>query len=238
MRGDFRIGVVVPALNEEQAIGRVVGDIPDWVDQVVVADNGSSDRTAEVAAAAGARVVAEPEPGYGAACLAGIAALPDADIIVFMDGDYSDFGGDMGDLVDPIVAGACEMVIGSRVLGEREAGSLTPQQRFGNWLATWLIRRLWGVSYTDLGPYRAIRREALQRLAMADRNYGWTVEMQVKAAEQALVVMEVPVRYRRRIGVSKVSGTVKGAVRAGVKILFVIGRHAVRPGRRLASLRQ
>jgi glycosyltransferase involved in cell wall biosynthesis len=228
MRQWARIAVVIPALDEELAIGRVVADIPDWVDRIVVVDNGSKDCTAEVAAAAGAHVIAEAEPGYGAACLAGIAAVPEADVVVFMDGDYSDHGSEMGGLVDPIVLGDVDLVIGSRVLGQREAGSLTPQQRFGNWLATTLIRLLWGMPYTDLGPYRAISTTALRRLGMADRNYGWTVEMQVKAAENGLRVREVPASYRRRIGVSKVSGTIKGAIGAGVKILFVIGRHAVR----------
>jgi len=232
MREGKRIGVVIPALNEEQAIARVVGDIPDWVDRIVVADNGSTDRTAALAGAAGAVVVSEPAPGYGAACLKGIAAQQDCDIIVFMDGDHSDHGDDMQLLVDPVVAGDCDMVIGSRVLGEREAGSLTPQQRFGNWLATRLIRLFWGVAYTDLGPFRAIGRPALERLAMADRDYGWTVEMQVKAAEHDLRVQEVPVRYRRRIGVSKVSGTLRGTIMAGFKILWVIARHAIALRRR------
>jgi glycosyltransferase involved in cell wall biosynthesis len=236
MREGSTIGVVIPALNEEPAIGRVVADVPVWVDRIVVVDNGSRDRTGEAAAAAGARVVREAEPGYGAACLAGIAAVRDLDIVVFMDGDYSDFGEDMGDLVDPIARGEADMVLGSRVMGEREAGSLTPQQRFGNWLATRLILLRWGVTYTDLGPYRAISRTALERLGMADRNYGWTVEMQVKAAERGLTVMEVPARYRRRIGQSKVSGTVKGAVRAGIKILFIIGRHGLRRDARTKSV--
>jgi hypothetical protein len=149
-----------------------------------------------------------------------------------MDGDHSDHGDDMQLLVDPVVAGDCDMVIGSRVLGEREAGSLTPQQRFGNWLATRLIRLFWGVAYTDLGPFRAIGRPALERLAMADRDYGWTVEMQVKAAEHDLRVQEVPVRYRRRIGVSKVSGTLRGTIMAGFKILWVIARHTIALRRR------
>lgn len=228
MRDGKTIGVVIPALNEEAAIGRVIADIPAWVDRIVVADNGSRDRTAEVARTAGAIVVAEPEPGYGAACLAGLEQLRDIDVIVFLDGDYSDYPEDMADLVAPITTGAADMVLGSRMLGVREAGALTPQQHFGNWLATSLIRVIWGARYTDLGPFRAISRSALDALAMADRNYGWTVEMQVKAAELGLRAHEVPVRYRRRIGVSKVSGTVTGSIKAGVKILSVIGRHAVR----------
>lgn len=228
MRDGKTIGVVIPALDEEAAIGRVIADIPAWVDRIVVADNGSRDGTADVARTAGAIVVAEPEPGYGAACLAGLEQLRDIDVIVFLDGDYSDYPEDMADLVAPVTSGVADMVLGSRVLGEREAGSLTPQQHFGNWLATSLIRLIWGARYTDLGPFRAISRSALDALAMADRNYGWTVEMQVKAAELGLVSREVPVRYRRRIGISKVSGTITGSVKAGVKILSVIGRHALR----------
>jgi glycosyltransferase involved in cell wall biosynthesis len=229
MRDGRTIGVVIPALNEEAAIGRVIADIPAWVDRVVVADNGSRDRTADVARSAGATVVLEPERGYGAACLAALERLGDVDVVVFLDGDYSDYPEDMAALVAPIVEDSADLVLGSRVLGVREAGSLTPQQHFGNWLATTLIRLIWGARYTDLGPFRAIGRQPLARLAMADRNYGWTVEMQVKAAEIGLRAREVPVRYRRRIGVSKVSGTISGSIRAGIKILSVIGRHALRP---------
>jgi glycosyltransferase involved in cell wall biosynthesis len=233
MRKGKRIGVVIPARNEEGPIGLVLADLPDWVDAVVVADNGSNDRTAAVARAAGAIVVYEPQPGYGAACLAGIAALPRVDIVVFADGDRSDYVEDMAAIVDPILidpklAGAADLVIGSRALGGREAGSMTVPQVFGNWLATRLIRLIWGVRYTDLGPFRAISRPALDRLGMADRTFGWTVEMQLKAIEKGLRVLEVPVRYRARIGVSKISGTVKGTILAGTKILSLIGRHAVR----------
>ncbi len=236
MFDNHKIGVVIPALDEERAIGKVVGDVPVWVDRVVVCDNGSRDRTAEVASAGGAIVVDQPERGYGAACLAGIATLPDFDILVFMDGDYSNYGEDMGDLVRPIASGEADFVLASRTLGAREKGSLTPQQRFGNWLATTLIRILWGRRYTDLGPYRAIRRTSLEQLAMQDRTYGWTVEMQIKAAEQALRVLEVPGRYRKRIGQSKVSGTVKGTIMAGYKILSIIARHAVRRSARPSPL--
>lgn len=229
MRHGRSIAVIIPALNEAEAIARVVADIPDWVDQIIIADNGSTDDTAGVARAAGAIVVHEPEKGYGAACLKGIAVAGQTDILVFMDGDYSDFGEDMHLLVDPIITGEADFVLASRALGEREPGSLTPQQRFGNWLATFLMRLIWRAEFTDLGPYRAIRRDALERLHMADRNYGWTVEMQIKAAEIGLSCREVPGRYRRRIGHSKVSGTLKGSILAGAKILSIIGRHALRP---------
>lgn len=222
-----RIAVVIPALDEERAIGRVLADLPAFVDRAIVADNGSRDRTAEVARAYGAIVVSEPERGYGAACLAGLAHIGDADIVVFMDGDYSDHGDEMAALVEPIAAGRSDMVIGSRVLGARAAGSLTPQQRLGNWLATRLMWLIWRVDYTDLGPFRAIAVPALRRLGMADRNYGWTVEMQIRAAVAGLRTHEVPVSYRVRIGQSKVSGTVKGTIMAGVKILAVIGRFAL-----------
>lgn len=234
MRDLRRIGVVIPARDEERAIAQVVGGIPAWVDIIIVADNGSRDGTAECAAQAGATVVREPEAGYGAACLAGIAALPPVDIVVFVDGDHSDHTEDMADLTDPILEGRADLVIGSRALGDVEPGAMMPQQVFGNWLATRLVRLIWGVRYTDLGPFRAIRRDALDRLAMADRTFGWTVEMQIKAIERGLRVIEVPARYRRRIGVSKISGTVRGTVLAGTKILSLIGRHALR---RLAQMR-
>lgn len=235
MRNGLRVAVVIPALNEERAIGRVIADIPEWVSRVVVADNGSTDRTAEVSREAGAVVVAEPQRGYGAACLAALTQTGDAEVIVFLDGDYSDFPGEMDRLVDPIAGGTADMVIGSRVRGELEAGALTPQQRFGNWLATRLILLIWGVRYTDLGPFRAIRSSSLRQLAMADRTYGWTVEMQIKAAILKLRATEVPVSYRRRIGVSKISGTIKGTVMAGWIILSMIARFALAPRRGIAG---
>ncbi len=227
MRNGRRIGVIIPALNEEEAISKVIEAVPDWVDCIVVADNGSQDRTGEVARKSGARVVREDERGYGAACLAGLLTLPSSDIIVFLDGDYSDHPEDMEQIIGPILRGGADLVIGSRVLGGAERGSLTPQQLFGNWLATRLIRLIWGIQFSDLGPFRAIRDDALRMLEMEDRNFGWTVEMQVKAAKAGLKCVEVPVRYRKRIGVSKVSGTLSGTVKAGTKILAVIGWHAV-----------
>lgn len=228
MRNTKSVAVVVPALDEEQAIGRVIADIPDFVDDIVVADNGSTDATAAVARAAGARIVTERERGYGAACLAGIAALHDADIVVFLDGDYSDDPAQMALLVDPIANGTADLVIGSRTQISQVPGALAHHQRFGNWLACLLIKRIWGVSYTDLGPFRAIDRRALERLGMSERTFGWTVEMQIKAARDGLRTLEVPVSYRPRIGTSKISGTIRGSFNAGRAILGQITRAALR----------
>ena len=226
-----RVNVIIPAYNEEHSIGKVVADIPEFVTDVIVVNNNSSDRTAETASQAGATVLHEPKPGYGHACMKGItyaAAKPAEtrpDIIVFLDGDFSDYPQEMDLLLKPIVDGTADMVIGSRVLGKREAGSLLPQQLFGNWLSTKLLRLLYGVKYTDLGPFRAIKLDTLLKLNMQDRTYGWTVEMQAKAAKQNMRSVEVPVSYRKRIGVSKVSGTIKGTVLAGYKIIFTIFRY-------------
>ncbi|PJJ60060.1 glycosyltransferase family 2 protein [Hymenobacter chitinivorans] len=227
-----RIHVIIPAYNEEQSIALVLAEIPaGLVDEVIVVDNNSRDHTGAVARAAGATVLRENRPGYGHACLAGMAysfgkpAAEQADIIVFLDGDHSDYPADMPAVLAPILRGEADMVIGSRALGERESGSMLPQQIFGNWLATSLLHRLYGVRFTDLGPFRAIRAEALRNLGMADTTYGWTVEMQLKAAKHRLRNQEVPVRYRRRIGVSKVSGTVKGTLGAGYKILWTIFKY-------------
>ena len=221
------IAVIIPAYNEEAAIGKVLEAIPrSLVKQVIVVDNGPTDGTAARALQVGAELVREPRRGYGQACLSGIGALKSIDIVVFLDGDYSDYPEEMEALLTPIEQGTADLVIGSRTLGEREKGALLPQARFGNALATWLIRRLFGVQYSDLGPFRAIRFDTLQRLRMEDRNFGWTVEMQVKAARLGVQIVEVPVRYRRRIGTSKISGTLSGAVRAGYKILWTIFRFA------------
>jgi glycosyltransferase involved in cell wall biosynthesis len=199
---------------------------------VVVANNGSTDRTAQVAEAHGAIVVNEPRKGYGQACLTAMQKLnefdPVADIVVFMDGDHSDYPEEMELLIRPIVEGKADMVIGSRALGKRENGSMTLPQLFGNWLATRMMRLFFGARFTDLGPFRAIRHEKLMALEMRDRNFGWTVEMQIKAAKRGLKYCEVPVNYRRRIGVSKVSGTVKGTIMAGYKIIFTIFKYAWR----------
>jgi glycosyltransferase involved in cell wall biosynthesis len=225
--GGLRIGIVIPALNEAAALPQVLKAIPPWIAEVIVVDTASTDGTPDVARRLGARVVAEPRRGYGRACLAGIAVLsPAVDTVLFMDADAADRPEDMTRILAPIAAGEAEMVIGSRPLGA-ERGALTPQQRFGNALACLLMRLIWGVRYTDLGPFRAIRRDALARLAMRDETWGWTVEMQVRAARLGLAVQEVPVTYRRRIGKSKISGTLSGTLRAGTKILWVIGAEAL-----------
>ena len=224
------VDVIIPAFNEEEAVGHVVRDIPtELVREVVVVNNASSDRTRQRAEEAGATVLDQPLRGYGNACLMGIAHLRDKerrpDVVVFLDGDHSDHPEELPRLLAPIAEGQADLVIGSRALGTRERGSMTPQQVFGNRLACTLMRWLYGVHYTDLGPFRAIRWEALERLGMQDRNYGWTVEMQVKAARQRLPYAEVPVDYRRRIGFSKVSGTVKGTIMAGYKIIATIFKY-------------
>ena len=217
-----RIAVIIPALNEEAAIAGVVAQVPSFVDRIIVADNGSTDRTALRARTAGAEVVDAPIAGYGRACLAGIAEAREADILVFLDGDGSDVPSELTQLVEPILNASADMVIGSRTLGQAERGALNLPQRFGNQLACSLMRLFWRGHYTDLGPFRAIRRDAYERLAMTAPTYGWTVEMQVRALKQKLAVTEVPVSYRRRIGVSKISGTVRGVVLAGAYILGTI----------------
>ncbi|MEM9071648.1 MAG: glycosyltransferase family 2 protein [Myxococcota bacterium] len=223
----MNIDVIIPALNEEEALPRVLAAIPrPPVRRIVVADNGSTDRTAEVAMEAGAEVVREPERGYGAACLRAMAHLADdpPEVVVFLDGDYSDYPEELPSVVAPIREGRAELVIGSRTRG-RSTGGLTPQQKVGNAIACRALRLLYGARYTDLGPFRAITWSALQRLQMNDRNYGWTVEMQIKAAKLRVPHAEVPVSYRERIGESKVSGTLRGTLGASRKILWLLARH-------------
>lgn len=233
-----RVVVVTPALNEEDAIGEVAAEVPrrfdvdgvaaDVVAHVVV-DNGSTDRTAEVARAEGCVVVDEPRRGYGQACLTGVAAARAfaPDVLVFLDGDRSDRADELPRVVAPILSGEAVFVVGSRVRGGRERGALLPQAVVGNWIACRLMRARWGVSWTDLGPFRAITTEAYDRLGMTDRAYGWTVEMQARAAIAGLDSAEVPVSYRRRIGISKITGTVRGTIRASVTILATLGRFAL-----------
>lgn len=225
-----RIDVLIPAFNEEASLPLVLAAIPkERVRRVIVCNNGSTDRTAEVARQSGAIVVEAPRRGYGSACLAGMAylqSLPSAEqpeVVVFLDGDYSDYPEDLPEVAGPVLNGEMDMVIGSRTLGRLEPGAMSPPQRFGNWLAPLLIRWLYGYRFTDLGPFRAIRWECLLALNMQDPNYGWTVEMQIRAAQHRLDCTEVPVRYRKRAGgKSKVSGTVKGVVLAGWKIISTI----------------
>lgn len=223
----MKIAVIIPAYNEELSIGKVVRAIPSFVEEIVVVNNNSTDNTVAVAQQAGATVLTETRKGYGYACLKGMAYLEakNPDVVVFLDGDYSDYPEEMVDLLKPIEEDDFDMVIGSRVLGKREKGALTPQQVFGNWLATRLMKLFYGVNYTDLGPFRAIKWQSLQALNMVDTTYGWTIEMQLKAAKQKMQTTEVPVNYRVRIGVSKVSGTLKGAVMAGIKIIWTIFKY-------------
>jgi glycosyltransferase involved in cell wall biosynthesis len=223
--------VVIPAFNEARAIGRVIGDLPlGFVHTVIVVDNASTDETAANARAAGAVVVREPRRGYGRACLAGIAHARTLapDVLVFLDGDYSDHPDELPRLLTPIVQGEADFVVGSRLRGTREPGALPPQAVFGGWLAGRLMHLIWGVRWTDLGPFRAIRFDALERLGMADETFGWTVEMQIKAARAGLRCAEIPVSYRRRTGVSKITGTVSGTLRAAGKILWTISKYGLR----------
>jgi len=224
-----RIDVIIPAFNEENSVGKVIADIPkDLVREIIVSNNASTDRTAEMVLKANATLVDQPMRGYGNACLKGIEYLKNKpkeeqpDIVVFLDADYSDHPEEMTQLVQPILKDNMDMVIGSRALGEMESGSMTPQQIFGNWLATSLIRLFYKYEFTDLGPFRAVTFNKLMELDMQDQTYGWTVEMQVKAAKMKFNCIEIPVTYRQRIGFSKISGTVKGTILAGHKILWTI----------------
>lgn len=224
------ISVIIPAFNEEKSISKVVEEISKTlVKDIIVVNNGSNDATAEMAEKSGAIVLSEDRKGYGFACLKGIDHLkkmtPSPDIVVFLDADYSDFPAEMEELVEPILSNNIDMVIGSRALGERERGSMTPQQLFGNWLATRLLKIFYKAQFTDLGPFRAIKFDKLLAIDMQDTTFGWTVEMQVKAAKYGLSFTEVPVSYKQRIGVSKISGTVSGTIKAGYKILYTIFKY-------------
>jgi glycosyltransferase involved in cell wall biosynthesis len=223
-----RVVVIIPAVDEEEAIGAVLAELPASAGEVIVVDNGSRDRTAEVARAAGARVVSEPRRGYGTACLAGIAAAGPADVVAFLDGDHSDHPAQLTDVLAPLLSGQADLVIGSRALGRRAPGAHPWHAVLGTRLCVGLMNVLIGTEATDLGPFRAISADALRRLDMRDPDFGWTVEMQIKACRLGLRVREVPVDYRPRIGRSKVSGTVSGSLRAGLRIVGLILRHAFR----------
>lgn len=224
------VNVIIPALNESAAISKVIGDIPDFVQEIIVVDNGSTDTTAEMAKNAGATVLHESKKGYGHACLKGLDYLKNlnkkTDIVVFLDGDYSDYPEQMSDVIAPITDNNIDFVLGSRKKNLSEKGAMQPQQRFGNWLATRLMTLFFNSEFTDLGPFRAIKYEVLNSLDMRDQTYGWTVEMQLKILKQKFTYCEIPVKYRNRIGVSKVSGTLKGTIFAGVKILSWIFKYS------------
>jgi len=221
--------VIIPAFNEENGVGQVIREIPrEFVKEIIVVNNNSTDNTERIAKEAGATVLREPIPGYGRACLKGIDYLkqmnPKPEIVIFLDADHSDYPEEIPTLLKPIFEGA-DLAIGSRALGKKEQGAMTPQQIFGNWLATRLLDLFYGVKFTDLGPFRAIKYTTLIELDMQDKTYGWTVEMQLKAAKNGFRCVEVPVRYRRRIGFSKISGTAKGTILAGYKILATIFKY-------------
>lgn len=224
------VKVIIPAFNEENGVGQVISEIPkELVNEIIVVNNASTDQTERIAREAGATVLREGIPGYGRACLAGMEYVAKGstspDIIVFLDADHSDFPHEIHQLIEPILQDNVDLVIGSRTLGHREKGSMTPQQIFGNWLATRLLKLFYGVRFTDLGPFRAIRYQSLLALEMQDKTYGWTVEMQLKAAKKNMKCVEIPVGYRKRIGFSKISGTVKGTVMAGFKIITTIFKY-------------
>lgn len=222
------VSVIIPAFNEESSIGLVLNDLPrDALREIIVVDNGSTDNTANVARKSGARVVEEKRKGYGSACLRGIAELNQPDIVVFLDGDYSDYPEEIAQLIQPILSGEKDFVLGSRMILPESCSALLPQARYGNRLAVFLMRIFFGHRYTDLGPFRAIRHESLKRIGMQDTNFGWTVEMQIKAVRNGLRICEIPVRYRQRVGVSKITGTFSGTLKAGTKIIYTIFKYLI-----------
>lgn len=226
------IRVIIPAFNEADSITNVIKEIPAIVSEIIVVNNNSTDKTSENAVKAGATLIHENRKGYGYACLAGINYLDKQSkrphIIVFMDGDYSDYPEELSKVISPILEENIDFVVGTRKKRLREPGSMTPQQVFGNWLATFLMKLFFGAKFTDLGPFRAIKYEKLKELGMEDKTYGWTVEMQLKVLQKKMTYTEVPVRYKKRIGVSKVSGTVKGTIFAGIKIIGWIFKYSVK----------
>jgi len=226
------VKVIIPAYNEQDSIANVVNDIPKIVDEIIVISNNSTDNTPINAKNAGATVLHENKKGYGYACLKGLNYIENQkikpEIVVFLDGDYSDYPAQLTELIAPIITKNIDFVLGARVKEQRESGAMTPQQIFGNWLATALIKLFFGATYTDLGPFRAIKYEKLMALKMEDKTYGWTVEMQLKVLKQQFTYLEIPVKYRNRIGVSKVSGTIKGAIFAGIKILTWIFKYSLK----------
>ena len=221
-----RISIIIPAFNEESSIGLVLDALPqDKIREIIVVNNNSTDDTARVATAHGARVVEEPQKGYGSACLKGIDELNAPDIVVFLDGDFSDFPEDIVELVSPIEKGDADFVLGSRMILTESRRALLPQARYGNRLAVFLIKLFFNYSFTDLGPFRAIRYSSLMAIGMQDIDFGWTVEMQIKAVKNGLRIQELPVKYRERIGVSKITGTVSGTFKAGTKIIYTIFKY-------------
>jgi len=221
------ISVIIPVFNEEESLPKVLHDLPrHLIDEIIVVNNGCTDQTPEIAQKCGCHVVDEPQRGYGQACLSGMLALKSAtDIVVFIDGDHSDHGEQLEKLIAPILNEGVDFVIGSRALGHREKGAMTPQAFYGNKLACFLMKWFWNVQYSDLGPFRAIKYDALKKLGMVDQNFGWTIEMQIKAVECGLKIKEIPVDYRKRLGKSKISGTLKGTILAGEKILRIIFKY-------------
>jgi glycosyltransferase involved in cell wall biosynthesis len=224
------IKVIIPAYNEQDSIGKVIKDIPDIIDEIIVISNNSTDNTEINAKNAGAKVLSENRKGYGYACLKGLDYISQQDIkpaiIVFLDGDYSDYPEQLTEIIAPILRDNIDFVVGARAKELRENGSMTPQQVFGNWLATFLMKLFFNAKYSDLGPFRAIKYNKLLALKMEDKTYGWTVEMQLKVLKQKMSYIEIPVKYRNRIGISKVSGTIKGSIFAGVKILGWIFKYS------------
>ena len=221
-----RISVIIPAFNEEDSIGLVLDALPqNLIHEIIVVDNNSTDNTARSAIEKGARVVAEQRRGYGSACLKGISALDNPDIVVFLDGDFSDYPEEIVKLVAPIESGEMDFVLGSRMILPESRSALLPQSRYGNQLAVFLMRLFFRHKFTDLGPFRAIRYESLKAIAMQDTNFGWTVEMQIKAVKKGLRILEIPVKYRERVGVSKITGTFSGTIKAGTKIIYTIFKY-------------